>query len=100
MTDASYDKTLSASIPGLGVIIMAAGLGKRMKSTLAKVLHPVAGRPMVRYVLDIACGLAEQGVAVVVGHQGGDVRKVVEAVGGQVAVAEQAKQLGTGHAVL
>jgi len=100
MTDASRDKTLSSSIPGLGVIIMAAGLGKRMKSTLAKVLHPVAGRPMVRYVLDIACGLAEQGVAVVVGHQGADVRKVVEAVGGQVAVAEQTKQLGTGHAVL
>lgn len=100
MTHASHDKASSSSIPGLGVIIMAAGLGKRMKSALAKVLHPVAGRPMVLYVLDIACGLAEQGVAVVVGHQGADVRKVVEAVGGQVAVAEQTKQLGTGHAVL
>ncbi len=100
MTHASHDKALSSSIPGLGVIIMAAGLGKRMKSALAKVLHPVAGRPMVLYVLDIACGLAEQGVAVVVGHQGADVRKVVEAIGGCVAVAEQTKQLGTGHAVL
>ncbi len=100
MTDALRDKVSLSSIPGLGVIIMAAGLGKRMKSALAKVLHPVAGRPMVLYVLDIACGLAEQGVAVVVGHQGADVRKVVEAVGGQVAVAEQTKQLGTGHAVL
>ena len=100
MTHASHDKALSSSIPGLGVIIMAAGLGKRMKSALAKVLHSVAGRPMVLYVLDIACSLAEQGVAVVVGHQGADVRKVVEAVGGQVAVAEQTKQLGTGHAVL
>ena len=100
MTHASHDKALSSSIPGLGVIIMAAGLGKRMKSALAKVLHPVAGRPMVLYVLDIACGLAEQGVAVVVGHQGADVRKVVEAIGGRVAVAEQTKQLGTGHAVL
>lgn len=100
MTHASHDKAWPSSIPGLGVIIMAAGLGKRMKSALAKVLHPVAGRPMVLYVLDIACGLAEQGVAVVVGHQGADVRKVVEAVGGQVAVAEQTKQLGTGHAVL
>ncbi len=100
MTHASHDKALPSSIPGLGVIIMAAGLGKRMKSALAKVLHPVAGRPMVLYVLDIACGLAEQGVGVVVGHQGADVRKVVEAVGGQLAVAEQTKQLGTGHAVL
>lgn len=100
MTDVLRDKPSVSSIPGLGVIIMAAGLGKRMKSALAKVLHPVAGRPMVLYVLDIACGLAEQGVAVVVGYQGADVRKVVEAVGGQVAVAEQTKQLGTGHAVL
>lgn len=100
MTHSSHDNALSSSVPGLGVIIMAAGLGKRMKSSLAKVLHPVAGRPMVLYVLDIACGLAEQGVAVVVGHQGAEVRKVVEAVGGQVAVAEQTKQLGTGHAVL
>ena len=64
---------MPSSIPGLGVIIMAAGLGKRMKSALAKVLHPVAGRPMVMYVLDIACGLAEQGVAVVVGHQATEV---------------------------
>jgi len=100
MTDSLHSNASSSSMPGLGVIIMAAGLGKRMKSSLAKVLHPVAGRPMVLYVLDIACGLAEQGVAVVVGHQGAEVRKVVEAVGGQVAVAEQTKQLGTGHAVL
>ena len=63
MTDVLRDKVSASSIPGLGVIIMAAGLGKRMKSALAKVLHPVAGRPMVLYVLDIACGLAEQGVA-------------------------------------
>ncbi|MBA5869900.1 MAG: NTP transferase domain-containing protein, partial [Nitrospira sp. CR2.1] len=100
MTLSLHDNAVSSSVPGLGVIIMAAGLGKRMKSSLAKVLHPVAGRPMVLYVLDIACGLAEQGVAVVVGHQGAEVRKVVDAVGGQVAVAEQTKQLGTGHAVL
>ncbi|GMV49583.1 UDP-N-acetylglucosamine diphosphorylase/glucosamine-1-phosphate N-acetyltransferase [Nitrospirales bacterium NOB] len=100
MTHSSQQQTASSSVPGLGVIIMAAGLGKRMKSSLAKVLHPVAGRPMVRYVLDIACRLAEQGVAVVVGHQGADVRKVVESAGAQVAVAEQVQQLGTGHAVL
>lgn len=88
------------SLPGLGVIIMAAGLGKRMKSAVAKVLHPVAGRPMVLYVVDIACRLAEQGVAVVVGHQGADVRKVVEGMGAHIAMAEQTRQLGTGHAVL
>ncbi|MCE3223474.1 MAG: glmU [Nitrospira sp.] len=88
------------SLPGLGVIIMAAGLGKRMKSAVAKVLHPVAGRPMVLYIVDIANRLAEQGVAVVVGHQGADVRKAVEGAGAHVAVAEQTRQLGTGHAVL
>ena len=79
---------MPSSIPGLGVIIMAAGLGKRMKSALAKVLHLVAGRPMVMYVLDIACGLAEQGVAALVGHHGPEVGKVGEAVGRQAAVAE------------
>ena len=100
MTHSVHHNASTSSLSGLGVIIMAAGLGKRMKSAVAKVLHPVAGRPMVLYVVDIACRLAEQGVAVVVGHQGADVRKVVEGVGGQVAVAEQARQLGTGHAVL
>lgn len=79
---------------------MAAGLGKRMRSKLAKVLHPVAGQPMVMYVVDLACRLAERGVALIVGHQGAEVRKVVEACGSRVAVAEQAEQLGTGHAVL
>ncbi|ALA59828.1 bifunctional UDP-N-acetylglucosamine diphosphorylase/glucosamine-1-phosphate N-acetyltransferase GlmU [Nitrospira moscoviensis] len=87
-------------IPGLGVIIMAAGQGKRMQSKLAKVLHPVAGKPMVLYVVELACRLADRGVAVIVGYQGDAVRAVVEAADGRVAVAEQARQLGTGHAVL
>lgn len=100
MTHSSPDQTSQSSISGLGVIIMAAGLGKRMKSKLAKVLHPVAGKPMVLYVVDVACRLGEQGVALIVGHQGAEVRKAVEASGRRVAVAEQTKQLGTGHAVL
>jgi len=91
---------IPASIPGLGVVIMAAGMGKRMQSKLAKVLHPVAGKPMVLYVVDLACRLADRGVAVVVGHQGEAVRRVVEAAESRVTVAEQAQQLGTGHAVL
>ena len=100
MTHSVHPAAAQSSLPGLGVIIMAAGLGKRMKSAVAKVLHPVAGRPMVLYVTDIACRLAEQGVAVVVGHQGADVRKVVVSAHQDVAVAEQTRQLGTGHAVL
>ncbi len=100
MTHSTRSNPSHSALSGLGVIIMAAGLGKRMKSAVAKVLHPVAARPMVLYVLDIASRLAEQGVAVVVGHQGADVRKVVEGVGAHVTVAEQTRQLGTGHAVL
>lgn len=91
---------IQSSIPGLGVIIMAAGMGKRMQSKLTKVLHAIAGKPMVLYVLDVACRLADRGIAVIVGHQGADVRKVVEGADSRVVVAEQAQQLGTGHAVL
>lgn len=87
-------------VAGLGVVIMAAGLGKRMKSKHAKVLHAVAGKPMVLYVVELACRLAARGVAVVVGHQGAAVRSVVEGGGRGVAVVEQTQQLGTGHAVL
>ena len=50
----------------LGAIVMAAGLGKRMKSKLAKVLHQVAGRPMVLYAVDLAQQIAGERVAVVV----------------------------------
>jgi bifunctional UDP-N-acetylglucosamine pyrophosphorylase/glucosamine-1-phosphate N-acetyltransferase len=90
----------SAAVAGVGVIVMAAGLGTRMKSGLAKVLHTVAGKPMVSYVVELACRLADRGAAVVVGHQGAEVRKVVEAIPGRPAVVEQSQQLGTGHAVL
>lgn len=80
---------------------MAAGLGKRMKSKLAKVLHPVAGRPMVLYAVDLAQRLAGEHVAVVVGYQGKDVRAAIEAGGFRlpVVIVEQEPQLGTGHAV-
>ena len=94
------EQMIHSSLPGLGVIIMAAGLGKRMNSKRAKVLHAIAGKPMVLYVVDMACRLAERGVAVIVGHQGADVRNVVEGADSRVSVAEQAQQLGTGHAVL
>ena len=64
---------------GIGAIIMAAGLGKRMRSKLAKVLHPVAGRSMVLYAADMAERFATEGVAVVVGHQGQQVKAVLDA---------------------
>ena len=100
MKQSTRQKTAPSSVPGLGVIIMAAGMGKRMRSKLTKVLHPVAGTPMVRHVLDVASRLADRRIAVVVGHQGAEVRKVVEGTDPRVVAVEQARQLGTGHAVL
>ena len=80
MTHSTHQR-INSTLSGLGVIIMAAGLGKRMKSAVAKVLHPVAGRPMVLYIVDMAGRLADHGVAVVVGYQGADVRKVGRSCG-------------------
>ena len=53
---------------GLAVIILAAGQGKRMKSTLPKVLHPVAGVPMLRYALDVAQRLHPDVIIPVIGY--------------------------------
>jgi bifunctional UDP-N-acetylglucosamine pyrophosphorylase/glucosamine-1-phosphate N-acetyltransferase len=98
---------MSGSVQGLAVIVMAAGLGKRMKSKLVKVLHPVAGLPMVVHVLELASRLADRGVVVVVGHQGEDVQAAVErqwpGLAGKasgIQIVKQTQQLGTGHAVL
>ncbi len=90
------------AIPGVAAVIMAAGLGTRMRSKQVKVMHRIAGRPMVLYVLDLAFRVAGERVAVVVGHQAELVRQTIEeaAVGRDVAVVEQREQLGTGHAVL
>ncbi|MBX3327875.1 MAG: NTP transferase domain-containing protein, partial [Nitrospira sp.] len=93
-------------ISGLGVIVMAAGLGKRMKSNHVKVLHQVAGQPMVLYAVDVALRVGDHRIAVVVGHQAEKVRQVIEAgttgkPGAQsVRIVEQTQQLGTGHAVM
>ncbi|HEU5091073.1 MAG TPA: 2-C-methyl-D-erythritol 4-phosphate cytidylyltransferase, partial [Nitrospira sp.] len=70
--------TTASHSPGLGVIVMAAGLGKRMKSDQVKVLHHVAGQPMVLYAVDVALQLAGHRIAVVVGHQSDRVRHVIE----------------------
>jgi len=82
----------------IAVIILAAGLGKRMKSDKAKVLHEVQGRPMIRYVVETARRIAGRDVIVVVGHQAPKVMDTVSA-DAEVLFAYQDKQLGTGHAV-
>lgn len=82
----------------LNIIILAAGLGKRMQSDLPKVLHPIAGRPMLAHVLDNARRLNPDRIIVVVGH-GAD--RVQETFAGQgLHFALQQPQQGTGHAVM
>lgn len=82
----------------VAVIILAAGLGKRMKSDKAKVLHELLGRPMICYVLETARQIVGHNVVVVIGHQAEKVRKVISEEA-EVLFAYQNKQLGTGHAV-
>ena len=79
------------------VIILAAGLGTRMKSSTIKILHRAAGRPLVDYVLDLAAGVCRTAPVLVIGHQRDAVQ---QAVGSRARYAIQDQQLGTGHAVL
>jgi bifunctional UDP-N-acetylglucosamine pyrophosphorylase/glucosamine-1-phosphate N-acetyltransferase len=81
----------------LEVIILAAGLGTRMKSSTIKILHPAAGRPIIDYVLDLASTVSGQQPVMIVGHQREAVQQVV---GDRARFAVQNEQLGTGHAVL
>ncbi|WP_202839705.1 bifunctional UDP-N-acetylglucosamine diphosphorylase/glucosamine-1-phosphate N-acetyltransferase GlmU [Luteimonas saliphila] len=82
----------------LHVVILAAGEGKRMKSSLPKVLQKVAGRPMLAHVIATARELQPAGIHVVHGHGGDRVREAFAAQD-DLQWAEQARQLGTGHAV-
>jgi len=79
---------------GITTIILAAGKGTRMKSRLPKVLHPIAGRPMLNYVIDAAGGK----IIVVAGHQASDVIRSIGKQKGLVFVVQR-PQLGTAHAV-
>jgi len=82
----------------LHVIILAAGAGKRMKSVLPKVLQPIAGQPMLAHVIATARELQPAAIHVVYGHGGDQVRSYF-ADQPDLLWAEQAQQLGTGHAV-
>jgi bifunctional UDP-N-acetylglucosamine pyrophosphorylase/glucosamine-1-phosphate N-acetyltransferase len=85
------------------VVILAAGLGTRMKSRKAKVLHRAGGRPLIAHVVETALKLAPaERIFVVVGYQAEEVRKAVdEAAGGSgIGFIEQKEQKGTGHALM
>ncbi|MFA8389402.1 bifunctional UDP-N-acetylglucosamine diphosphorylase/glucosamine-1-phosphate N-acetyltransferase GlmU [Burkholderia ubonensis] len=81
----------------MNIVILAAGTGKRMRSALPKVLHPLAGRPLLSHVIATARALQPSRLVVVVGHGAEQVQAAVAAPDVQFAV--QAEQLGTGHAV-
>lgn len=81
-------------------IILAAGQGTRMRSRLAKVLHPLLGKPMLLYALEAARAAADSAPVLVIGHAAQEVRAAVEAAGADALFALQEQQLGTGHAVL
>ena len=79
------------------VVILAAGLGTRMRSALPKALHPLGGKPLVRHVLDAVAGIDPARTVLVLGYQAERVQQAVE--GYPVDIVLQAEQLGTGHAV-
>lgn len=81
------------------VVILAAGKGTRMKSSRPKVLHRVAGVPMIEHVLTAATALGAQSTGVVVGHQGSDVQAALASHTGLTFVAQE-PQFGTAHALL
>lgn len=81
----------------VAVVILAAGKGTRMKSAMPKVLHDLAGKPMVRHVVDAASHLQAARTVVVYGHGGEQVKNALQDC--TLGWAEQAEQLGTGHAV-
>jgi bifunctional UDP-N-acetylglucosamine pyrophosphorylase / glucosamine-1-phosphate N-acetyltransferase len=81
----------------LTIVILAAGQGKRMNSDLPKVLHPLAGKPLLAHVLDCAATLTPAAIHVVYGHGGELVRAALASA--PVSWVLQAEQLGTGHAV-
>ena len=83
----------------LAIIILAAGKGTRMESDLAKVLHPLCGKPLVAWVLEATHALQPQRTIVVVGHQAEAVEAAVRENSPEAEFVLQTEMLGTGHAV-
>ncbi|HEY8099288.1 MAG TPA: bifunctional UDP-N-acetylglucosamine diphosphorylase/glucosamine-1-phosphate N-acetyltransferase GlmU [Burkholderiaceae bacterium] len=82
----------------MNVVILAAGMGKRMQSALPKVLHPLAGKPLLSHVIDTARTLSPSRLCVIYGHGGDAVPNLLQS--SDIAFAKQEPQLGTGHAVM
>jgi bifunctional UDP-N-acetylglucosamine pyrophosphorylase/glucosamine-1-phosphate N-acetyltransferase len=88
----------------MNVVILAAGMGKRMQSALPKVLHPLAGKPLLQHVIDTARLLRPSKLCVIYGHGGAAVPEMVAGLASDgeapIDTALQQPQLGTGHAVM
>lgn len=82
----------------MNIVILAAGMGKRMQSALPKVLHPLAGKALLSHVIDTARQLSPTKLCVIYGHGGEQVPQLLQAK--DLAFAKQEPQLGTGHAVM
>ena len=82
----------------LSIVILAAGKGSRMRSARPKVIHKLAGKPMLQHVVNTSRSLKPEQILVVIGHES---HQVVEIMQGQdLLFVEQSEQLGTGHAVM
>ncbi|MBP7213391.1 MAG: bifunctional UDP-N-acetylglucosamine diphosphorylase/glucosamine-1-phosphate N-acetyltransferase GlmU [Anaerolineaceae bacterium] len=82
-------------------VVLAAGMGTRMKSRLPKMMHPLLGKPIVAHALSVVMGASDLPPVVVLGHGSDLVREYIsEEFDGKVQFALQAEQLGTGHAVM
>ena len=91
------DKQQTHSLSDTDVVILAAGDSTRMRSTTPKVLHRLAGRPLIEYSVRLATALSSKPPVVVVGR---DADKVQAALGDRARYVQQAQRLGTGHAVM
>jgi phosphomannomutase/phosphoglucomutase len=89
-----------ARSPQLAVVVLAAGQGKRMKSDLPKVLHPLAGRPLIQHVVEAVRPLNPARLVVVVGQDADQVRAALDYQSPEIAFVEQPERRGTGHAVM
>jgi len=87
--------------PRVSVVILAAGQGTRMKTSLPKMLHPLCGRPMIAWVIDQALALDPERIVLVTGHSADEVARAARDAAGDadLTVVVQEPQLGTGHAV-
>jgi bifunctional UDP-N-acetylglucosamine pyrophosphorylase/glucosamine-1-phosphate N-acetyltransferase len=82
----------------IDIVVLAAGKGTRMKSSIPKVLHQIAGKSMLSHVIEVAESLDPKAIVLVVGHEGDAVKKSISS--DQLTFVTQSPQLGTGHAAL